>query len=157
LRITGYRLRNSNLYGIDAILDCYDLNIFQEISFIIDTGSDNTIINVVDMIFLGINYDRLTLAERDIIGIEGKSEVMQSFHFPKSTLTFIDQDSKENIVEGLDEGYAIRNKEVYPRIREALKRTRSISLDANPFPSLLGMDILKKYKLTFNDQSAILE
>lgn len=109
------------------------------------------------MIFLGINYDRLTLAERDIIGIEGKSEVMQSFHFPKSTLTFIDQDSKENIVEGLDEGYAIRNKEVYPRIREALKRTRSISLDANPFPSLLGMDILKKYKLTFNDQSAILE
>lgn len=157
MRILGYRLKSSNLYGIDAILDCYDLNIYEDISLLVDTGADNTIINVVDMIMLGIDFSRLTQAERDIVSIEGKNTNMETFHFPKSTLTFMDQDKKENIVEELTDGYAIRNKVTYPLIRDTLRRGRAISLDANHYPSLLGMDILQNYRLTFNHMSVILE
>jgi hypothetical protein len=159
LRIIGSKLKKSNLYGVDAILRCPTLKINEKISLIVDTGANNTIINDIDMILLGVNYDDLQPVKQEdrIIGIEASSDAIDSFYFHKSKLIFMDQDTGKNVSEDLEECYAIRHNEIHDKIKQSVDPKKSLELGDHNYPSILGIDILSNYTIRFTSLSVILE
>ena len=69
-----------------AVLKCPELNISYPLKFIIDTGTTNTAIHDKDVDRLGINYNNLVLADKNMIGIGGGELTTSSSQFPNSSL-----------------------------------------------------------------------
>jgi hypothetical protein len=158
LKLVGYKLQNGQ-YCIDAILKCPTLGIKENVTFIVDTGAVLTVINDVDVIILGIDYSDLSHVEKGkgIVGIESlrESPLLESFRLPISTLIFIDEDGVKTISEPLDNAYVLRHNEIHDRIKES-----NLLFELHyhhDLPSILGLDVLRNYKIHFTDFKVILE
>jgi hypothetical protein len=129
---------------VGAILICPDLNISHPLVFIVDTGSTNTSIHDKETDRLGIDYNKLVLAENNMIGIGGIE--LTTYDLPNSKLIFTD-DKDHEFSEDLERGFVLKHKFTSEEQR----------LNVDTFDSLLGMDMLKKYTIRFNNFTVFLE
>ena len=102
------------------------LNITGDISFLVDTGADHTLLNPLDGIRMGIDYSQLT-GDIEIVGVGGLCHnyvepAIAVFSEPKKTLYI----------------YTI-TLEITPPNPEIMD-----------IPSLLGRDILDQWRMTYN-------
>jgi Aspartyl protease len=100
---------------------------------IVDTGASITSISTKDGSTIGLDYPHLTKLN-DMIGVGGKVE---SYELSGISLLFRDTRSSYH-VERLPSIVALRGPDL-------------------GLPSLLGADILRKYKVYFDGRGAILE
>lgn len=103
---------------------------------VVDTGTATTTINEFDARQMKIDYAKLTKNE-DLLGIGGSVE---SFTADSCHLYF---------------GEGIESVDIKP-----VKFLRQLDVknpDQQRYPSLLGMDMLKNYKISFTDSKVILE
>ncbi|MGH9987246.1 MAG: hypothetical protein ACRD8W_25145 [Nitrososphaeraceae archaeon] len=162
MRILGYKVDKFGLYGIDAVIKCSELNIDDTISFIVDTGASITSISTVDILRLkGMDYDYSDLKPVEkgdgVVGIDGNIESVDTFYLPKTKLIFINEDTGKNILEYVNDGRVLRHKNINPDTRQLLESRMKIKLGDHFYTSLLGMDILKTYKISFSSLTATLE
>jgi hypothetical protein len=144
VRIEGDRLSGAiGLYRVEAVLICTKLQISKVVEFMVDTGSSYTAILDKDVDKLGINYDDLEEAEEDVTGIGGDAT---TYLLPKSKLIFTDNKGHE-FPEDLDTGMVLRHS-----FKNEKERHNIFTLS-----SLLGMDILHKYKIHFNNFTVFLD
>lgn len=129
---------------VEAVLKCPELNISYPIIFIIDTGTTNSSIHDKDVERLGINYNNLVLADKNKIGIGGGE--LTTYKLPNSKLIFTTGKDRE-FSEELENGLVLKHEFTSEKQRR----------DIFTFSSLLGMDILKKYTIRFNNFTVFLE
>jgi predicted aspartyl protease len=107
-----------------------------DILLVVDTGTAITTINEFDARQMKIDYSKLT-KNQDSLGIGGPA---QSYIAESCHLYF---------------GEGIESVEVKP-----VKFLRQINVekaDQERYPSLLGMDVLRNYKISFSESKVILE
>jgi len=138
LRFIG-DLEFHGLYTILASLKTEFLSNSVPIRFIVDTGALSSIIGYKDARKLGIKYDLLDKPNIKIMGVIGN---VYAYKIPSCEIIFEDADNE-------NKGYAITLSEVLV-LPENDSRVRHT-------PSLLGIDILKKFNIRFNSLSVILE
>ena len=99
---------------------------------LIDTGATKTTILDKDAISLGISYSKLTKSKQPLLGVGGTVET----HIAKDAeLYFRTEDGSEH-KEELSELLVVRHGDPAPNIMR--------------IPSVLGRDILNKYRLIFD-------
>lgn len=121
---------------IEARLTSRHLQLDEKVNFLVDTGASRTTLLDKDALWLDIRYDKLTRSKSSLIGIGG---TISCFIIADSILTF--RSSKGNINIRLPISVA---KHPLERMETHL-RTQILRL-----PSLLGREIINKYKLTFD-------
>jgi len=135
LTIEG-RLISGWLPFIYAKFICDQLQVNRDILLVVDTGTAITTINEFDARELKIDYSKLA-KNQDSLGIGGSAE---SYTADSCHLYF---------------GEGIESVDVKP-----VKFLRQINVekaDQERYPSLLGMDVLRNYKISFKDSKVILE
>jgi len=132
IRIRGF-FRNDAGY-INGHLVSKEQNIDETVEFLVDTGASRTTLLDKDAIFLGINYNKLRKSEQDMSGIGGS---VDTYVIDDSVLLLGDK-SIVMPVFVLRHPLEIMDKE------EKIKILR--------FPSLLGRDVLHKFKLIFDKE-----
>jgi predicted aspartyl protease len=115
---------------------CDQLEINKDILMVIDTGTAITTINEFDARGMKVDYSRLT-KKQNSLGIGGQAE---SFMAESCHLYF---------------GEGIESVDVKPV--KFLKQSNIEKADQERYPSLLGMDVLRNYKIRFTESSVILE
>jgi hypothetical protein len=115
---------------------CDKLEIIKDILLVVDTGTATTTINEFDARQMKIDYSKLT-RKQDSLGIGGSAEtyVADSCH-----LYF---------------GEGIESVDVKPT--KFLRQLKVDNADQERYPSLLGMDVLRNYKISFTETKVILE
>lgn len=121
---------------IEARLISKSLKLDEIISFLVDTGASRTTILDKDALRMGIKYNNLTKSPASLIGIGG---TISCFIIPDSTLFF--KSSKGDINIKLPITVAKHPLETM----STHQQTQILRL-----PSLLGRDIINRYKLTFD-------
>jgi hypothetical protein len=121
---------------IEARLISNSLQIDEKVTFLVDTGASRTTILDKDALRLGIVYDKLPKSKSPLLGIGGS---ISCFIIADSVLIF--RSSKRDTKVRLPIFIA---KHPLERMDIHLK-TQILRL-----PSLLGRDIINKYKLIFN-------
>jgi hypothetical protein len=119
---------------IEARLISKSLQLDEKVSFLVDTGASRTTLLDKDAIRLGIRYDRLTKSKSSLIGIGG---TISCFIIRDSTLIF--RAARGNIKLPISIA-----KHPLECMGTHLK-TQILRL-----PSLLGRDVITRYKLTFD-------
>ena len=107
-----------------------------DILLVVDTGTAITTINEFDARQMKIDYSKLT-RDQDSLGIGGSAE---SYLADSCHLYF---------------GEGIESVDIKP-----VKFLRQINVkqaEQERYPSLLGMDVLKNYKISFTESKVILE
>ena len=135
LAIEG-RLIRGWLPFIYAKFICDQLQVNMDILMVVDTGTAITTINEFDARQMKIDYSKLT-RNQDSLGIGGSA---QSYMAELCHLYF---------------GEGIESVDVKP-----VKFLRQIDVDTadqERYPSLLGMDVLRNYKIRFTESKVILE
>ena len=135
MQIEG-RLISGWLPFIYAKFICDQLQVIKDILLVVDTGTAITTINEFDARQMKIDYSRLR-KNQDSLGIGGKVE---SYLADSCHLYF---------------GEGIESVDVKP-----VKFLRQIGVeqaDQERYPSLLGMDVLRNYKITFSESKVFLE
>jgi len=135
LTIEG-RLISGWLPFIYAKFICDQLQVNRDILLVVDTGTTITTINEFDARQMKIDYSKLT-KNQDSLGIGGSA---QSYLAESCHLYF---------------GEGIESVDVKP-----IKFLRQINVekpDQERYPSLLGMDVLRNYKISFAESKVILE
>lgn len=130
------RLISGWLPFIYAKFICDQLQVNRDILLVVDTGTAITTINEFDAREMKIDYSKLT-KNQDSLGIGGSAE---SYTADSCHLYF---------------GEGIESVDVKP-----VKFLRQINVekaDQERYPSLLGMDVLRNYKISFRDSKVILE
>ena len=115
---------------------CDELEINKDILLVVDTGTTITTINEFDARQMKIDYAKLQ-RNPDSLGIGGRVE---SYLANSCHLYF---------------GEGIESVDVMPV--KFLRQTHIENADQERYPSLLGMDVLKDYKISFPDGKVILE
>lgn len=113
-----------------------------QVDFLVDTGAPMTMILDLDARKLGVDYDELNPA-KPVSGISGDD--VESRHLGFCELVF--GTDRTFIVEKLDDVLVLRHKYTTP-----FEEAKAMEL-----PSLLGMDILKNYKISFENRNIILD
>ena len=115
---------------------CDQLQVNMDILLVVDTGTAITTINEFDARQMKIDYSKLT-RKQDSLGIGGSAEsyVADSCH-----LYF---------------GEGIESVDVTPV--KFLRQLNVDKADQERYPSLLGMDVLKNYRISFTESKVILE
>jgi hypothetical protein len=130
--IEGYTHRDGTPF-VDVLLEIPELKIKRKVSFLIDTGSPVTILSERDARKLKLDYDKLSSANGNIIGLGGFSE---TYVLKKVTLRFFTSTASHDLE--LDDLYVskgiITDEEII-----------------NQIPSLLGRDALKEFTFIFNE------
>jgi predicted aspartyl protease len=103
---------------------------------VVDTGTATTTINEFDARQMKIDYSKLTKNE-DLLGIGGSVE---SYRAESCHLYF---------------GDGIESVDIKPV--KFLRQLNVKNPDQQRYPSLLGMDMLKNYKISFTESKVILE
>jgi hypothetical protein len=152
LLFRGFREKYSNLYYIEAIIQNKNID-NTIIDFVVDTGSTLTIISVKDAIKLKLlsvkeesfelisNFDlykekiQTTMGSMDLLKLD---DVILSFFFDNNKCYFAEYFEAIYIAKP-----TIRNEEDYKIIMT--------------IPSVLGIDILKNYKIEFSNDMVMLE
>ncbi len=132
------------LYIVIASVKSSILSKSVPVGFIVDTGSSKTIITDVDARRLDVNYAELEPSTEPYYGIGGTD--VQSFSLPNCRLSFTDKMGRKH-PEDLENVIVLQHKLETERDKETLGK----------FPSLLGLDILRKYKITFTNFNVTLE
>ena len=130
------RLISGWLPFIYAKFICDQLQVNRDILLVVDTGTATTTINEFDARQMKIDYSKLT-KNQDSLGIGGSA---QSYLAESCHLYF---------------GEGIESVDVKP-----VKFLRQINVekaDQERYPSLLGMDVLRNYKIRFTESKVILE
>ena len=130
------RLITGGLPFIYAKFICDQLQIIRDILLVVDTGTAITTINEFDARAMKIDYSKLT-KNQDSLGIGGSAE---SYLADSCHLYF---------------GEGIESVDVKPV--KFLRQLNVEKVDQARYPSLLGMDILRNYKISFTDSKVILE
>ncbi|HEY9406523.1 MAG TPA: retropepsin-like aspartic protease [Nitrososphaera sp.] len=115
---------------------CDQLGINKDILMVVDTGTTITTINEFDAREMRIDYSKLK-KNQDSLGIGGQAK---SYFADSCHLYF---------------GEGIESVDVQP-IR-FLKQSSVENAIQEQYPSLLGMDVLKNYKISFTKSKVILE
>jgi predicted aspartyl protease len=115
---------------------CDQLGINKDILMVVDTGTTITTINEFDAREMKIDYSKLK-KNQDSLGIGGQAK---SYFADSCHLYF---------------GEGIESVDVQP-VR-FLKQSSVESAIQERYPSLLGMDVLKNYKISFTKSKVILE
>jgi predicted aspartyl protease len=135
LSIEG-RIVSGWLPFIYAKFICDQLQVNMDILLVVDTGTAITTINEFDARQMKIDYSKLT-RKQDSLGIGGSAEsyVADSCH-----LYF---------------GEGIESVDVTPV--KFLRQLNVDKADQERYPSLLGMDVLINYRISFTESKVILE
>ena len=115
---------------------CDQLQIIRDILLVVDTGTAITTINEFDAREMNLDYSKLT-KNQNSLGIGGSTE---SYLADSCHLYF---------------GEGIASVDVKPV--KFLRQRNVEKVDQERYPSLLGMDVLKNYKISFTDSKVILE
>lgn len=119
---------------VDALVRITGTGRYGEVAFLIDTGSDTSVLHPRDALDLGIDFDRdfLSARTRDASGIGGAARE----YIEAATLSFRREDGDR---EEIGAALAI-----------------AVPTDWNlPLPSLLGRDILLHFRLTFHESAGL--
>jgi predicted aspartyl protease len=135
LSIEG-RIVSSWLPFIYVKFICDQLEINKDILMVIDTGTATTTINEFDARGMKVDYFKL-MKKQNSLGIGGQAE---SYLADSCHLYF---------------GEGIESVDVKPV--KFLKQSNVEKADQERYPSLLGMDVLKNYKISFTQSTVILE
>lgn len=130
------RLISGWLPFITAKFICDELEINKDILLVVDTGTTTTTINEFDARQMKIDYTKLK-RNQDSLGIGGQAE---SYLADSAHLYF---------------GEGIESVDVKPV--KFLRQIHVEHADQERYPSLLGMDVLRNYKISFTDSKVILE
>lgn len=130
------RLISGWLPFIFAKFICDQLEVNRDILLVVDTGTAITTINEFDAREMKVDYSKLT-RNRDLLGIGGSAE---SYAADSCHLYF---------------GEGIESVDVKPV--KFLRQVNVEKVDQERYPSLLGMDVLKNYRISFTDSKVILE
>lgn len=139
MKIEG-RYGDSGLAFVSAYLKSRRPVIRGTIRLYIDTGASVTTINDMDAERLGINYSRLPKSTVPYIGIGGRN--IESYHVYDCTLLF--GDFEKPLIEELDYIVVLKHHDFDSKADVHL-------------PSLLGLDVLKRYRIKFTDTKVILK
>jgi len=112
----------SEKVGIDATIE-----------FLVDTGASRTTLLDKDAIYLGINYGKLRKSEQDMSGIGGSVE---TYVINDSILLFGEHSIKTPVF-------------VLKHPLEEMNREERIKIFR--FPSILGRDVINKFRLIFDE------
>ena len=115
---------------------CDQLQIIRDILLVVDTGTAITTINEFDAREMNLDYSKLT-KNQNSLGIGGSTE---SYLADSCHLYF---------------GEGIESVDVKPV--KFLRQRNVEKVDQERYPSLLGMDVLRNYKISFTDSKVILE
>jgi predicted aspartyl protease len=132
LSIEG-RLITGWLPFIFAKFICDKLQVVRDILLVVDTGTAITTINEFDARQMKVDYSKLTKYQNSLgIGGSAESYLADSCHlyFGEGT-------------ESVDVKF--------------LRQSNVAKVDQERYPSLLGMDVLRNYKISFNESKVILE
>jgi len=124
---------------------CFDLNIGSPVYFLVDTGATRSLISEKDAKILGIDYTRLELQDQPLVGLGGTSPVYKIK--AECKLTFKTSDRKGH-VETLPD-FDVNKVDI-----EDEKERKTVF---NLIPSLIGMEILERFKLITTKNEAYLE
>jgi len=113
------------------------------IRFVVDTGASMTSIGMIDSIRNGINIFNFEKSDIIISGIGGN---LEAYILPDCDLMFLTNDNNEDNVhiEELDRIQMFHEPNIY--------KDGYIEV-----PSVLGIDILEKFKISFENDTVILE
>ncbi|CEG13696.1 conserved hypothetical protein [groundwater metagenome] len=112
----------------------------KDIKFLVDTGAERTVICEGDSVEIGVDYEKLERAERDLGGIGGKVETYTIEAILKIEPDFVD---KRKIL-------VIRNKIPKYLPDEEKKRLKNLY---RRIPSLLGRDIISLFGLFIHEKT----
>jgi predicted aspartyl protease len=135
LTIEG-RLLPGWLPFIYAKFICDQLDVIRDILLVVDTGTAITTINEFDAREMKVDYSKLTKNQQSL-GIGGSAE---SFIADSCHLYF---------------GEGIESVDVKPV--KFLRQSNVDKADQERYPSLLGMDVLRNYRISFTESKVILE
>lgn len=135
MSIEGRRI-NGWLPFIYAKFICDQLQINKDILLVVDTGTAVTTINEFDARQMKIDYSKLTRMQ-DSLGIGGSAE---SYIADSCHLYF---------------GEGIESVDVKPV--KFLRQLNVDKADQERYPSLLGMDVLVNYRISFTESKVVLE
>ena len=96
-----------------------------------------------DASVLDLNYKKLAKVEGGVGGVGGRSN---AYHLNGVTITFPSSDP-QNHIERLERICVLRH----------VARTEMQRISVDSIPSVLGLDVLKKYRISFDSQGVILE
>lgn len=103
------------------------LGLQSDISFLVDTGADNTVLMVDDARRMGIDYKKLKLSKQQSVGIGGTTR-----HFKERALITFSEPGKFLHVYEIDLAITQPNSN--------LKK----------IPSLLGRNVIDNWRMTYN-------
>lgn len=135
MRLEGYFKEGAlEAAYITAVLAIPSLKITQKVEFLIDTGATKTTILDKDAISAGIPYNRLIRHRHPLLGLGG---LVATYIAKNAEIYFrVDDDSEHK--EFLSELLVVKHAKVDHNIMR--------------IPSVLGRDILNKYRLTYDKQ-----
>lgn len=140
MKIEG-RYGDSGLAFVSAYLISQRPVIRATIRLYVDTGASVTTINDMDAEKIGINYARLPRSTIPYFGIGGGH--VEPYYVQDCTLIFGNYFDKA-ITEHLDNIVVLKHHD--------FDKEAEVHL-----PSLLGLDVLKKYRVRFTDTKVVLE
>ena len=132
--IKGF-FRNGAGY-VNAHLVADHLRIDETIEFLVDTGASSTVLLDRDIMYLGLDYKDLELSKQDVIGIGG---CVETYILKEVIMMFIDKE--KTLILPI---FALKHPLESMELNE---RTRILS-----FPSLLGRDVINRFKLIFDKE-----
>ena len=105
------------------------LNIQSDISFLVDTGADSTVLLVDDARRIGIDYKKLKLSNRQSVGISGTTR-----HFKERAFVTFSEPGRFLYVYEIDLAITRPN----PKLKKV--------------PSLLGRNVIDNWRMTYNPE-----
>lgn len=138
MRIEGC-LEKGGIFYVLAYLQSDRFNINEIVKLVVDTGSRFTLINSRDAQRIKVNYDELQPYEQ----VHGLGASLDTCKLKDNTL----------ILRGHDPGFITEHLEFIPVAKPPPLPQHEYVLNA---PSMLGLDILKKYTISFPSYNRIL-
>lgn len=140
MKLTGYKNEDTKLYYLELVIEIPELNLSRPMTFLVDTGTNMTLICGPD----AMDLDLSTLSSRPAIGAiksNGVSSPLTPLFFCRLNYVNNDKYSKTLDFIGVEQPDAnIENEE-----------------DFKGSTSILGMDFLEDFKISFNDGLVTLE
>ena len=125
---------------VQAALFLPRLNLYGLVSFMIDTGADNTTLSLIDVERMNISYRRLK--RKSLIGVEGIAGE-QSFYQEEAVIILRDDDAQTYM---------------FPiNIHVPQRRKGNQAHQQRRLPSLLGRDVVNQCSMTVNFHGGCVE
>lgn len=137
MRLNGYfKAGPLEAAYVTAVLAIPRLKIEQRIEFLIDTGATKTTILDKDAITLGIPYSKLLRLKQRLLGLGGLVDT-----YVANAEIYFKAESGQEHKELVEELLVVKHR----RVDENIMR----------IPSVLGRDILNKYRLIYDKRSGL--